>query len=343
MTVADSPRSPAIDCVKGLAILAVIAIHAEVLVGRPVQRHLINHAVPVFVVLFGLNAEHWWRRHGAPSAIRWWAARARRLYPPLWATLGCWWTMTLAVSPWWLDARPALVALNVAGVLPNIGTGWFVTVLLQLVVLQPFLRRLSERSSEAVLLALGLGCLVATVVWRPVLVDWLGVRGARMFGPRLLGHVAFGMVLARRLPALDLRAGLAAALAVLGCAIVQERWAPHPLAGVAERLHDLPLTVCLLVVCRRFGRWPALGAPLAWLGVHSYGLYLGQLLVHDGVSLLLGLRGGVTRLGPWSYAILLLCGAVAMVQAGHALAALAARAPRCRPRRRRFANPGADR
>lgn len=344
MTVAyGALRSAAIDRVKGLAILAVFAIHAEVLIGSWVHRHLINHAVPVFVVVFGLNAEHWWRRRGEPSAMQWWIDRARRLYPPLWATLACWWTMTLVASPWWLDTRPILVGLNVAGVLPNIGTGWFVTLLLQLVALQPFLRRLAERSGPVVLLAFGLGCLVVAVLVRPLLVDWLGVRGARMFAPRLLGHVAFGMLLARWLPALDLRAGLLAALAVLGCAVVQERWTPHPVAAIAERVHDLPLTVCLLVVSRSFGRWPALGRPLAWLGVQSYGLYLGQLLVHDGVSLMLGLRGGAIRLGPWSYAAVLVCGAVALLHAGRALAAVGAKAVRRRSGYPRFANPDAGR
>ncbi len=56
------PRDRTIDCLEGAAILAVIAIHAGVLEGSRLMTHLLNHAVPVFVVLFGLNAQQWCMR-----------------------------------------------------------------------------------------------------------------------------------------------------------------------------------------------------------------------------------------------------------------------------------------
>lgn len=348
--MAVPPRDPAIDCLKGLAILAVIGIHAEVLAGSRVMVHGINHAVPVFVVLFGLNAEQWWQRHGEPAATLWWADRLWRLYPPLWATMALWWGMTLAASPWWLQASWTTVVLNLGGMLPNIGTGWFVTVILQLIALQPLLHRLARRAGIGWVLALGLTCLVVTVVLRPWLVGWLGVRGARMFAPRLLGHVAFGMALARWLPVLDGRVVLVAVAAVVVCAGLHERASSPVVAGLAERLLDLPLTVALLVACRSLGSWPVVTRPLVWLGVHSYGVYLGQLLVHDGAALAFGLRAAVGRVGPWPYAAMLLAGAVALVVGGTAARSLAARSLRRGPRPTalgvhggRFANPDAGR
>ena len=60
--------------------------------------------------------------------------------------------------------------------------------------------------------------------------------------------------------------------------------------------------------------------PLAWLGIHSWGLYVGQMLVHNLVLFALGswnaFRGGAAA---WIYAGLLLGGAIALVVAGERL------------------------
>ncbi len=313
-----APRDPAIDCLKGALILAVIGIHAGVLRGAWVMTHLLNHAVPVFVVLLGLNAEQWWRRRGEPGAAAWYGDRARRLYPPLWAALALWWAVALVAAPWWLHPTWWLVALNIAGVLPNIGLDWFVTLLLQLVLLQPLLHRLANRFGMAALATLGLACLVGAVVARPWLVAWLGLWGARAFAPRLLGHVTFGMLLARR-PILAPRAGVVAGALAAACVVAQEAAAPDVMAGVLERLVDLPLSAALLVAFRPVAGWSALARPLRWLGLHSYGLYLAHALVHDTTLMALGPRGPFERFGSWPYAVLLLAGALVLVFAGNVL------------------------
>ena len=52
-----APRLPAIDLVKGCAILWVLFIHSQALGDGPLFRYVVNQAVPIFVVLFGLNSE----------------------------------------------------------------------------------------------------------------------------------------------------------------------------------------------------------------------------------------------------------------------------------------------
>ena len=48
------PRSPAIDMVKGLAILWVLLIHSRALGESALFYNLVNHAVPIFVVLLAI-------------------------------------------------------------------------------------------------------------------------------------------------------------------------------------------------------------------------------------------------------------------------------------------------
>ena len=72
------PGAPArfvgIDMLKGCAILWVMLIHAEALRGHAVFTHLVNHAVGIFVVLFGLNSVLWWRGRELRSDLGRWRA-----------------------------------------------------------------------------------------------------------------------------------------------------------------------------------------------------------------------------------------------------------------------------
>ena len=67
VTSAAGGRDPAIDMAKGVAILWVLLIHSDALHQNLLYRHVVNQAVPVFVVLFGLNSALWWRRRRMPK------------------------------------------------------------------------------------------------------------------------------------------------------------------------------------------------------------------------------------------------------------------------------------
>ena len=69
-------RLLSIDLVRGLAIIGVIFIHSKGLDGSRFMIFGFGHAVPIFVILFGLNSELWWRKHDA-SLAGWYRTRAR--------------------------------------------------------------------------------------------------------------------------------------------------------------------------------------------------------------------------------------------------------------------------
>src|SRR4029453_13321808 len=133
----------------------------------------------------------------------------------------------------------------------------------------------------------------------------LGPFNLLIFAPRMLGHVTFGLFLASRLDRLNLRTGLVALVLWALLAAAQETTALAPVRGSAERLIDFPLPVLLLVCMDRapgalwIARPPALpgllwtARPLAWLGVNSYGLYIGQMLIHNLVL------ASFDFVGPW--------------------------------------------
>ena len=54
-TAQRGPRDPAIDLAKGCAILGVLLIHSDALQRAFLFRHVVNQAVPVFVVLFAIG------------------------------------------------------------------------------------------------------------------------------------------------------------------------------------------------------------------------------------------------------------------------------------------------
>src|SRR4029450_10722859 len=67
--------------------------------------------------------------------------------------------------------------------------------------------------------------------------------------------------------------------------------------------------------------------PLAWLGVNSYGLYIGQMLIHNLVLASFDFVGPWHLVDHWTYAVLLLLGALGT------LTVRTARLRRARPRR----------
>jgi hypothetical protein len=89
------------------------------------------------------------------------------------------------------------------------------------------------------------------------------------------------------------------------------------------------LTVVLLAVASGCAEVRWLSARLGWLGRHSLGLYLGQLITHNcflftlgGICTAYGCKGGVyDRIDPWLYTAILLVGSALWTTLGNALLA----------------------
>jgi peptidoglycan/LPS O-acetylase OafA/YrhL len=133
------------------------------------------------------------------------------------------------------------------------------------------------------------------------------------------------MLLAPHVGRLGGRAGLVALAAVAPCIAVQEIPSAGVLPSFADRLMELPLTVALLVAMRPLGQIPPLAHGLGWLGQNSYGLYVGQMLAHDGFTFWFGLPRLYQLWNPWLYAFALLAIAVALRAAAEGALTLAAR------------------
>lgn len=326
-------RLASIDMVKGLAIIGVTFIHSTVLGEEsPWMTLLFVHSVPVFLVLFGMNSESWFRRHTAPGRTREWYERGvKRILIPAWATLAVWWVLVLALEPGIVRVTPSLPLFHAFGYLKQVGTGWFVTVVIQLVVLFPLLHALARRAGIGVVLALGLVATVTTLLYVQTIRGALGLGGWMVLSPRFFAHVAFGMLLAPHVGRIGPRAALAALVAYVALALVQEKAFFAAWWRFANRLLELPLTVLLLAAMPLVARVEILRTGLSWLGRHSFGLYLGQLLTHNaflfafgGECTIFGCQGGLfERFDLWLYTAILAAGSLLFLALGHAALRLA--------------------
>jgi peptidoglycan/LPS O-acetylase OafA/YrhL len=325
--------------VKGWAILGVTLIHSQALEGSSWMSLLFFHSVPVLIVVFGMNAEQWFRaRPPTGRALAWFRRALRRIAVPVWTTLALWWAMVLVLKPPFLQPTPRLLALHALGIPRHVGTGWFIAVLVQLVVAFPLLRWCLERWGKRVVFAVALAVTIALVAWEQDLRQILGRSGWTYLSPRFAAHVVFGCLLAERVGRRDLRFVLlaAAALVALDVAAATRLFGP-PWNRVADRLSELPLTIVLLAAATALARVDLAAKVLGWLGRHSLGLYLGQLLTHGfflfslgGACSIYDCRGGVyDAVDPWAYTAILLAGSIAWMELGNAalrwLASLRAR------------------
>lgn len=327
---AAGARLAAIDLLKGLAALWVLLIHADALAGEPAMVYVFNRAAQIFVVLMGLNAELWWRKRDSRALGEWYRGRFWRLYPQMWAAVAVWWVVASLAKP---EAHVALgwslLARYAAGYLAGIGTGWFVSLAIAVAIFFPILHFAARRLGAATLLAIGVASTCVTVAYRFELMSMGGQFGYYAFLPRLLAHVTFGLALAPIAARLGWRAGLAAAAV---CAVYfaaplllgeASPWQLPPdvnlgastATACAQRLMDLPVSLLLLLGCAAIAGVPLLARPLTYLGNESYGIYLGQMVTHNAIGMLVGFEALRRAIGPLGYAGVLLVGALVWVAA----------------------------
>lgn len=313
--------------VKGWGIIGVTFIHSTVLGLESLPMSLLFiHAVPVFLVLFGVNSQGWFERRDAAGRMTEWYERSfKRILVPTWATLVVWWLLVLVFRPETVRVTISLPLFHVLGYLKQVGTGWFITVIIQLVLLFPLFFWIARRFGKGTLLVL---CLVATLVpllyVQPIRAA-LGLGGWMVLSPRFFVHVAFGMLLAPYVNRIGRPALVVSAIAYLIFAGMQESMPVRPLGRMANRLLELPLTVLLLAAMPYVARIPTLETVLSWLGRHSLGLYLGQLLTHNaflfafgGLCTIFGCEGGVFEVfNLWVYTAILATGSLFFLGVGH--------------------------
>lgn len=320
-------RLPEIDMVKGVAILGVTLIHSTVL-GEDSQPMMLlfTHAVPIFLVLFGVNTESWFARRDPRGRTRVWYERGvKRILVPTWATLVVWWALVLVFQPPTVRVTASLPFYHALGYMKQVGTGWFITVIVQLVILFPLFHRLARRFGIGWLVAVTGAITIATLVWMHRIRWEIGLAGWMVLSPRFFLHVAFGMLLAPCVGRLSRRTITWSAIFYVVLAVIGARsrftvWAP-----LANRLLELPLTILLLAAMRALAPFDRVREPLSWLGQHSLGLYLGQMLTHNaflfalgGNCTIYGCQGGLfDRFNLWVYTVVLFLGSAAFVALGN--------------------------
>jgi peptidoglycan/LPS O-acetylase OafA/YrhL len=339
----ETQRWAAIDLLKGYAILCVFVFHARAR-DNVLFLYGVNIGIHVFVVLFGLNSTLWWRGRVLPRDLRvWYWTRIKRILVPYWASLPVWWAIALWYHPasvsfqWWLPA------VQLGGFTLYIATGWFVTMILPLVALFPLLEACARRVGVWPVLLVAMMGELLFAYWRLEIAHsfaWLNSEFVLLslvaFPPRMLAHVAFGMLLAGRIEKLGAVEGLAATALWVLCAAVQQLALWPQLNPCFETLIGFPATMALLIAFRALPAAPLVTPALLWLGVNSWGLYLGQMLVHNAVSFRCGslpnltvnlaacnfpVRGDAEFLSRL-YTLVLMSGAIGIVWLSRALVAL---------------------
>lgn len=297
-----------IDHLKGFAILCVVCIHAKPYAETWLFGHVMNRAVPIFLVLFGITSELSLSaidRVGSGMAAlgrSWFLPRFERLVVPWWGLSLAFWVIA------WISGLAAFagygarqVALTFLGYAPWIGTSWFVTVIFQLVLWLPAWRFLAIRVRALPALLVSGAVTFASVYYLWEIIDMgrsvLGNDAPEpgwyyqwILSPRLLWHVTTGLFVARwwggRIEARP--AGIFALVTVAGFALMDvARGAPEDFFAGALReqgvqyLVDAPLTLALLGGARWLSLSGVAGRALGYLGKSSWGIYLAHLWVHE--------------------------------------------------------------
>lgn len=288
-------RSNHWDNWKGLAIIAVVMVHVSGATERfpagsfnnefgVVLRQFINFPVAVFLFISGYFAQS--SRHGSPAddPLGFQRRRLPRILVPYLA-----WTLV------YLAARQFQGGQGVAEVVQGVafgtamGVGYFVIVLLQLTLLTPLLDRLGRGAGVALMAASGV--LSAAFIYYFQLARPQSILAAFPYYALpffvWMPFYLLGFVLAKYPP----RAPRAALwwllyLAALAASVVEGlHWQQAGLRALATSQLKAStvaasLALCMLVYLGRNQRGLMAGdGVLAWLGRHSYPIYLGHMLV----------------------------------------------------------------
>jgi peptidoglycan/LPS O-acetylase OafA/YrhL len=298
-------HAPEIDRVKGLAILFVIGIHAKIGEGSILHEQLINRAVPIFLFVFGLMSELSLRRARAKQRPlgEWYRGRFERLFVPVWGMAILFWLAVLYTKapPVPLGGWHAL--LTFLGYAPWIGPSWFVTLVLQLVLLFPALSWVMDRLGPWVVLVLAAVIAGVSTYYSLHVADFgLKYLGRSVpppgwfyiwiFVPRSLWIVVAGMVVAR---VWGTKPGPRVTFVAVIVSIFAETavWLVNPdefIAGTLRRLvvmqlWDVPVALAVLGVCANVPLPALLARPLEWCGRWSWGIYLGHIVVFEAAHM----------------------------------------------------------
>jgi fucose 4-O-acetylase-like acetyltransferase len=326
-------RQPEIDWLKGFAILCVIVNHSGALNGTWFYQYVITRAVPVFIVLFGMNAESWWaHRSDQKRSVRlrdWITGRFGRLAIPYWGAVSLWWMLVFVYGNGTPPRTTAYVIASYAGYVPWVSTYWFVTLVLECVIVYPVIRlALSRVGVVSSLIAAALITTASAASYLEIL-HWGAIILRQsspnphsyfwIFLPAYAWHIVAGAAITR-IPFLRTsRVGLVAGIAYVAATYLHQHVEPGRQALAITLLADVPLTLALLWAVRSLHAWRAPTILLAASGTASWGLYLGHVLGHEAFHLA-GFRpdwsGTVNR---WMYAGALLVIGVGLVAVGQAL------------------------
>lgn len=304
--LALSDHVPEIDWLKGFAILCVIAIHAQFLEGSWIYRHLIDRAVLILMVLFGISSELWWQRQQTrldePATRKWYWGRFNRILPGYWAMMAIWWIVVTLWHPPEGAVRLSwpLAIASFLGYAPCIGETWFVTMILVYILVFPALRRAVTVLTWPVSLAIagavtwwtGYKMFDIVDVGKALLGDniqWPGWYYHWVFAPRALFNVVAGIFVARFWKG---RLSLGVTLLAVGATLLGEYASVlvfgdplDPIGPIRElaviQVVDVPLALALLGLLRWVPLPNFLRRFLGWCGLWSWGIYLGHMLVHE--------------------------------------------------------------
>lgn len=280
-------RLSSIDAIKGVAILAVLVLHsvpAEWLVGSWAVFHLWQ-AVPVFLVLLGYT--------GAMTRVRplsmYFGRRARRLLPPFLIAFGI--ALAIGLVTHSLELGPELLL----GHLPLAKTpgNYFISLLLQFVILLPLARMLFDRSPWLLLVAAA----ILEVVFRVAL---RGLPPGDYFYQAALPRVGFAIAAGMWLSTAPRTRKTTVIVGAFGVVSAVFLVLAQVLDGDPARLvmnyAQSGLAVGVPLVLIAAGRNLRFPAWLAGVGRASYHVLLVQLLWFGQAVSRLGLRDA---LAPW--------------------------------------------